>query len=83
MASFYAGAIAEFNLANALKIFTQALPREAVSKENADMQCDSGLTQKLMKRQEKDQPSPECISYKPLTHCVLGVLEVSDDAEEK
>lgn len=83
MACFWDRVIAEFNVAKALDQFSQALPGEPSLESIVEMASATGLRQKFGKKQEKGQPSPECISYKTLAHCVLGTLDVSDAESEQ
>ena len=83
MACFWDRVVAEFNVAKALDQFSQALPGEPSLESIKEMASATGLRQKFGKKQENGQPSPECISYKTLAHCVLGTLDVSDAESEQ
>ena len=83
MACFWDRVISEFNVAKALHQSTQALPGGPSVESSAEMASATGLRQKLGKKQEKERPSPECISYKTLAHCILETLDVSDAEEEQ
>ena len=70
MASFWDRVVTEYNVAKALS--------------GADnLQGDTGTRQKLGKKKEKEHPSPESISYQTYAHCLLGTVELPDDAESK
>ena len=81
MASFWDRAYTEFNVGKALAAPTVTSPSGS-TKANPELECETGPRQKLGKKREKEHASPECISYKTLAHCVLGIVEVSD-LEEK
>ena len=83
MASFWDRVFCEFNVAKAMKHANdiQALP-DAAHEENAKlMRGDVGTRQKLGKKKEKEQSSPETLSYKTLAHCLLGCLDMTEIEE--
>ena len=98
MATFWDRVITEFNVAKSLSnaASIQALPDNSdalpppqpFEKQDSDALFSSaediGPRQKLGKKGERENPSPESLSYEALSHCLLGGLEeVSEDEEER
>jgi len=86
LGGFWDRILTEFNVAKALSGHAhreehdghgQDLPAKCQGADTAGLDClfslreDTGVRQKLGKANENEKPSPECLSYETMSHCLL------------